>query len=398
MQSDAPVILVIVGVTGDLARRKLLPAIEAMAREGTLPKRFAVVGTTRQRDIVHDHLLIHLEEPHIVKGLLELFPMDVEDARDYSRLSTRLEEIEHTFGQKAERLWYLSVPPHAAWRVIEQLGESALSRVPDTKLLMEKPFGVDLTSATELMAHIERYFSPEQVYAIDHYLAKGVAQDIIVANSREPLSVGRGITKIEIAASESIGIEGRAKFYEQTGALRDVLQNHLLALAALTLMDDEKVSAPMRRLAALQKLRLSDDVPAHRGQYIGYREEVGNPESVVETYVDVTLESEDPRFKNVPIRLATGKGLENKETSIRVTYREGATEERVVYTDTPSRATEAYEKILLAAIGGDRDLFVASEEIVESWRIIAPVQDAWQDTSDDLFLYEKGRSISKLLE
>ncbi len=382
MHALAPTILTIIGVTGDLARSKLLPALDELRKRGALPDKYATIGTSRQMGVQ-------------IAGV-ETFPMDVTLATEYERLAKRLREVEVEFGASAERLYYLSVPPDASRLVIEMLGTSGLARVPGTKLLLEKPFGVDASSATELLAHTDRYFAPEEVYLVDHYLAKGVARAIVTAHEQTPPSAKGGLVRIEIGAGESIGIERRARFYEQTGALRDVLQSHLLQLAALTLLPPSRGDAegmPARRLAALQGLRLSESVPAHRGQYVGYREEVGNPSSMVETYADVTLLSDDPRYTNVPITLVTGKKMEKKETTIRLWYRTDAGEEReVAYIDTPERVTDAYERILLAAMRGERDLFVSGAEVLESWRIIAPVQAAWEQ-SGSLFFYEPGRPL-----
>lgn len=431
-----PLILIIVGITGDLAKRKLLPAIRAIARVGVLPKQFQVIGVTRQKEVNIDDVLAHMSDASFVRSHLELFPMEVNDSTEYKRLEARLQEIEQEFGIPAQRLFYLSVPPRASQPIIELLGTSGLAKVPHTKLLLEKPFGVDLASARELVAHINTHFAPEQVYRIDHYLAKETVQNLIVFREHNPLFRGTWnkdcIERILICANEEIGIEGRANFYEQTGALRDLVQSHLLQLAALTLMShahgNELKEIPARRLVALKNLRISREVSleesAHRGQYRGYREEVQNPKSVVETYVSVTLESDDPRFAHVPITLVTGKMMDTKATEVRVFYKkdedkegnvlvlrlqpnEGVSlsvwskrpgyateiEKRVLdftYADHYAQLPEAYEKVLVDAINSDHDLFVSSEEVLESWRIIAPLQETWQKSDADLSLYEAG--------
>lgn len=435
MTSETPIILIIIGITGDLATRKILPAVEAIAKAGVLPKHFQIVGVTRQSDITIENLLTQAKETSFVRSHLELFTMDMQSLSGYQHLAARLEEIERGFGTSAQRLFYVSVPPRASRSIIEMLGTSGLAGVPQTKLLLEKPFGTDLSSATDLVAHIQAHFTPEQVYRVDHYLAKEMTQNLIVF--REYNSLFRRtwnkdfIERILIRASEDIGIEGRADFYEQTGALRDVVQSHLLQLAALMLMNpvgqDEMKKVPHRRLEALKTLHLSPREPVERGQYQGYREEVKNPESMVETYVKMTLESDNPNFIGVPITLVTGKKLGTKTTEIRIFYKkdrdmeenelvlrlqpnegvsmsmwskrpgyEGEIEKRVLdftYAHHYAELPEAYEKVLVDTMRGDHDLFVSSEEVLESWCIIAPLQETWEKSDADLRLYEPGTML-----
>lgn len=432
MITETPSILIIIGVTGDLARRKILPAVEAIAKAGVLPKQFHIIGVTRRSDIHPEDLLVDMKESVFIRDHLTLCTMDMQGLSGYQQLETRLEEIEQEFGSPAQRLFYVSVPPRASRTIIEMLGTSGLAEVPQTKLLLEKPFGVDLSSAVDLVAHIQAHFAPEQIYRVDHYLAKEMTQNLIVF--REYNSLFRRtwnkdfIERIEILASEEIGIEGRADFYEQTGALRDIVQSHLLQLAALMLMNpvgqDEMKNVPLRRLDALKSLRVSPHTPAERGQYKGYREEVKNPESIVETYVKITLESDNPNFVGVPITLVTGKKLGTKATEIRIFYKkehdreenelvlrlqpnegvsmsvwskrpgyEGEIEKRVLdftYAHHYAELPEAYEKVLVDTMRSDHDLFVSSEEVLESWRIIAPLQQAWEKSNADLVFYEPG--------
>src|ERR1035437_2486585 len=215
MKNNTPTILIIFGITGDLSRRYLLPAIEAIAKAKKLPEKFEIVGITRQKNF-------------------KFFQMDIGDEKDYKKLDSHLRKIEKTFGTPTQRLFYLSVPPGVSKSIIELLGKSGLAKIKNTNLLLEKPFGVDLKNATDLARHVDKYFSPTQVYRIDHYLAKETAQNIIVfreGNSLFKKTWNKDfIESIEIIASEKIGIEGRANFYEQTGALRDFVQSHLLQL------------------------------------------------------------------------------------------------------------------------------------------------------------------------
>jgi glucose-6-phosphate 1-dehydrogenase len=439
--TDTPTIIVIVGITGDLGKRKLLPAINELARAGALPKHFQVVGITRRPDMNIADLTREIKDPSFVHDHSELFQMNLAQVGEYDRLGARLQEIEDQFGAPAQRLFYLSVPPQVSQPIIEFMGASGLATAGNTKLMLEKPFGVDLVSATDLIAHIDKYFPSKQVYLIDHYLAKEMAQNIIIFREENALFRKTWskdfIESIHITASEKIGIEGRADFYEQTGALRDLVQSHLLQLSALTLMDTSGLKGaqdvPTRRLHALQQLGVAGNKPitesARRGQYKGYRQEVGNPDSTVETFVSLALQSKDPHWQNVPITLTTGKGMKEKTTEIRITYKRDDEHEAnqlimrlepnegvevCLWTKRPGyerqinrrslqftykddeRLPEAYEHVFLDAIKSDHSLFTTSEEILETWRIVSPVQQAWEMSSDDLMFYEMGSDITSL--
>lgn len=436
-----PTILIIIGITGDLSRRYLLPAIEQIAAAGELPDDFRIVGTTRQ-PMSRDDILreVHSRTPFLAEHL-EVYRLDPTEKSSYTGLDTVLQNIEKTFSAPAQRLFYLSVPPQVSWPVVELLGVSGLSAVPHTKLLLEKPFGTDLASAEQLIAHTEQYFNEDQVYRIDHYLAKEMAQNLVVFREANPLLRHTWhkdfIERIDILAAESIDIEGRAGFYEQTGALRDVMQSHGLQLAALTLMGlatDATQTIPQRRLEALRHLHFPPDHPltssAVRGQYDGYRAEVANPDTTVETFVHLTLISSDPRWEGVPIHITTGKALPEKQTVIRITYKSedglepnqltlriqpdagielrlwskipGYTHKlekqalRFTYDDYAPTLPDAYEQVLLDAIRSNHTLFASSDEVRESWRILAPVQSAWAFSQKDLVFYPKG-SIPPLL-
>ena len=435
---DAPTVLIIVGITGDLSKRKLLPAIGDMAVAGVLPKQFRIVGITRQRTVTLTSVLEGVRNAGHIREKITLFPMSLEDGADYERVRSYLHTIDGAWGGNAQRLWYLAIPPTTAWPIIEQLGLSGLSRLPNTKLLLEKPFGVDRTSAEKLVAHVERSFAAGQVYRIDHYLAKETVQNIVVFrqdNSLFERAWNRdAIERIDILASEAIGIEGRGAFYEQTGALRDLVQSHLLQLAALTLMalpgDRGLGSIPEARRALLGTIEV-DPGSVRRGQYADYRTEVDNPASAVETFVSLTLFSTDPRWQGVPITLATGKALSEKRTDIVVTYRRnGAPEanrltlrlqpnegvelcffakrpgydrtiERVplafTYADHFDALPDAYGRVFLDALRGDHTLFASSDEVLESWRIVDAVRKAWELDADTLVLYPRGASLKQVL-
>ena len=425
-----PTILVIIGISGDLAQRKLLPAIREIAQAGVLPAAFRIVGISRRALSLEEVLP---DKDDFWQQHVELHQMDLDKRQDYHDLNAQLEGIERSLGGKAQRLFYLSVPPKAAQDVITHLGESGLAEVPDTKVLLEKPFGTDLASAEALVEHLAKHFKEEQAYRIDHYLAKEMAQNLIVFRSANPFFARTWnkefIASIEVIASEKIGIEGRATFYEQTGALRDIVQSHLLQLLALTLMDlpklDDWKSIPVLRQKALDFITPAKT--AFRGQYQGYRDEVNNPDSSVETFVALDLVSKDPRWEGVPIKVVTGKALDARYTEIRVSFRgDGNTEANLLtlriqpdesvqiclWVKKPGyerqlqqiplsftyknhfgdKLPDAYERVFVDAMRSDHTLFATSDEVLASWRILAPVQAAWAKTDKDLVIYRPGSS------
>ncbi|MEO5949160.1 MAG: glucose-6-phosphate dehydrogenase, partial [Candidatus Saccharimonas sp.] len=264
-QTIQPTILIIIGVTGDLSRRKLLPALEKIGASSIAPEKLRIVGITRQQQTVDDVLARVSSHVDYVRGNLEVYSMSLVDQAEYIELKAHLDSIEQEMGGSAQRLIYLSVPPQISQPIVELLGESGIAQIPHTKLLLEKPFGVDLSSAKELIEQAKRYFDEDQLYRIDHYLAKEMTQNLVVFRQQNSLfkrTWNRDfIDSIEIVASETIGIEGRAEFYEQTGALRDLIQSHLLQLAALTLadlptsvQDGDWKCVPTARLHALQHI------------------------------------------------------------------------------------------------------------------------------------------------
>lgn len=436
--ATTPTILVIIGITGDLARRKLLPAIAEIAAAGALPKTFQLVGVSRRqlevRDLLEQTSELNDKGRSFLSAHLIMHQMDLDSVDSYRDLNKTLDELSKDFDKPAQRLFYLSIPPQVSQPVVTCIGESGLAAVPHTKLLLEKPFGTDLESAKELIAQTKQYFREEQLYRIDHYLAKEMAQNILVFRGSNPLfrhTWNRDfIDKIEIITSEKIGIEGRASFYEQTGALRDVVQSHLLQLAALTLMD---IPAQWKELQAKRLQALLDLQPpsagtiektVRRGQYSTYAQEVGNPGSTVETFAALTLFSKDPKWTGVPIQFITGKALDRKATEVRVYYKQqGENDPNIVtlrvqpeegieikmwakrpgysheveqlplhftYRDHYTSLPEAYERVLVDSIRSDHMLFTSSDEVLASWRVLAPIQQYWSMHSGDIVHYRPG--------
>lgn len=418
--------LVIFGITGDLSRRKLLPALRKIVASGAA-KELQIIGISRQE--VDIRALVGAELAKMTK----LVTMDLAERAAYTALKRRISP------RKGEQtLIYLSVPPTAATRIANYLGEAGING-KSVRLLFEKPFGLDLESAKEMVERTSNYFSEAQMYRIDHYLAKEMAQNIVAFRANNAifrqLWGGNGIERIEIRAFEAIGIVGRAQFYEQTGALRDVLQGHLMQLLALVLMDVPSrldwSLVPDLRLQALRRIAPADPAKSLRAQYREYRQEVDVPASQMETFVRVELESSASNWENVPLVLMTGKALDRKETEITIYFKKGHAEqsnalrfkiqpdegieinlftkkpgyERVLESqklsyEYPEDADlpEAYEQVLVDAITNRKSIFTTSQEIVESWRILQPILTEWAFAKDDILLYEQGASVERIME
>lgn len=432
-------ILVIFGITGDLAKRKLLPALSSIAKED-LPFPERIIGISRREVSVDDVLGDQADEA--IRQALTPFTMNVSHAEDYSRLRETIRQAKQQMGESdTQVVFYLSVPPHASLPIVELLGQAGIND-ESVKILLEKPFGVDLPSAQEIIDKVGTYYHENQLYRIDHYLAKEMVQNIVAFRSKNAifrhLWHKNFIERIDITASEKIGIEGRTNFYEQTGALRDFLQNHLMQLMALTIMEipvnGQKLNIPEQRLKALQSIQPIDmskfEQLVARGQYEGYQDEVNNPGSLTETFVSMTLFSNLEYLKGVPIQLATGKNLAKRAVEIRVRFKKASNDEsddlifhiqpkesieielwakkagyekhyeRVElgfnYRQSGTPEVEAYERVLLDAFYSDKTLFTTSSEILESWRILQPVQERWAMQTDDIRFYDPGADIYSL--
>ena len=413
---------VIVGITGDLSRRKLLPALRQIHQR--TDHEFSLVGVSRREvDIAG---LVGEE----LAAFSRLFMMDLANAADYDRL------YKEVVRGGEQTIIYLSVPPLAVPQIVAHMGAANFNQ-PGVKILFEKPFGIDAESAKEMIAETSSYFDESALYRIDHYLAKEMAQNIVTFRTQNALFAqvwnNRHIERIELVASEKIGIEGRAEFYEQTGALRDVLQGHLMQLLSLVLMDvPASVSwddVPAQRLKALQQLVVANPTESVRGQYEGYDIEAHNPGSRTETFVGVTLRSQAPEWQGIPIVVMTGKALAKKTTEIRIHFtkshdsqsncllfriqpHEGVEialvtkkpgyshelEQRQLAFSYPPDAElpDAYEQVLVDAIDSRKSLFTSSAEILESWRVLQPLLDAWSMEQSPMVAYPKGSTPESL--
>lgn len=427
--------MVVFGITGDLSHRYLLPALAQICSDAKLTEKLRILGISRQDKNLEEVLGPNLQS---LRTQTQLYKMNLSEAKDYARLKEELAELSKNFEVEPQIIFYFAVPPPAVLPIIRYLGKAGFNN-GHTKLLLEKPFGTDFNSAKELIEQIDKYYSEDQVYRIDHYLAKEMAQNITVFLGSNTIFRdvwnNNFIEVIEIVASESIGIEGRVDFYEGTGALRDFVQSHLLQLAALVLMepcsdifDFEEI--PRRRLAALEALEVVGD--ALRAQYKSYDKEVNNPGTTTETFVSVDLESKDPRWQGVPVRLVTGKNLDQRLTEIRVRFkktdasdsnllimrvqpREGIEIDLWIkepgyqrklqklklsfaYEQHFGRQPNAYEMVMVDAMRSNHSLFASSVEVLASWRILSPILKRWGMSSNDLLFYQPGATINEVLK
>ncbi len=394
-------LIVIFGITGDLSTRKLLPALTQIVQRGLNDAgELEILGISRREfDVVK--LTADATGSDTLGAISASFTMDMAQLADYARLKAKIAQY-----RADQALIYLSVPPGAAAHIVDLLGEAGINDAK-TRLLFEKPFGFDLESAQDYIQRTSRYFEESQLYRIDHYMAKEISADLLQlrrdADTAHHNWGAHTVKSVTIAATEKIGIEGRTQFYEQTGALRDFIQGHLMQLASLVLMTKPVLSEglPVQRLKALNHLKPANPAHAIRAQYDTYQQEVENPGSPTETFVSIELYSDDPHWQGVPIRLVTGKALSTKRSFVEVEYHDGTKdtfEEGVGHIAAADQQLDAYQRVLLQAIEGNKELFTTSEEVVRSWEVLAPVQAAWNMDDTPLVRYASGSDFLEVIQ
>ncbi|HLJ55869.1 MAG TPA: glucose-6-phosphate dehydrogenase, partial [Chthonomonadaceae bacterium] len=462
---------VLFGATGDLTRRKIMPGLFSLSSQGLLPKNFVIVAFARRdknddvyRQEIHEHMKefapkLPSDGPEWDKFVKNVYYVrsDFDDAEGYNRLATRLGELDRDNNLGGNHLFYLATPPDNFSEIIANLGGAGLNQPRReggwSRLIIEKPFGYDLTTAKALNTELNSVFQENQVFRIDHYLGKEAVQNILVlrfANQIfEPLWNQKYIDNVQITVAETLGVEGRGGYFEQSGITRDIVQNHALQVLTLIAMEapasltaddirDEKVKV----LKSFRQFTPEDVARSTvRGQYgqgsIGgeavpaYRQEEGvNPRSDTETFSAFRFQINNWRWSGVPFYVRAGKRMPQRVTDVKIQFKAVPD---VLFAKTPSvnitpnllslriqpdegtsleigskvpgpemkvspvkmdfkfgqtfqaPIRDAYERLILDAIRGDASLFARNDEVELAWALMTPILDAWRDLSCPLF-------------
>lgn len=454
LQLEKRALMILFGATGDLAQRKLFPSLYHLFCKGILQEHFAVIGAARSelntdefRQIVHDSIAdIQLSDESTNEFIrhFEYVTMDVTLDNDYRALRQLADHLDHTYDLRGNRLFYLAMAPRFFGTISDHLKEAGIkSKNGFNRLIIEKPFGHDFQSAKQLNEAISRSFSEEEVFRIDHYLGKEMVQNILALRFGnrifESLWSNQYIANIQITFAESIGVEDRGGYYDDSGALKDMIQNHVLQVVSLLAMEPPtrltEQSIREEKIKALKSVRLYQGTEALRnfvrGQYVantiddvhykGYRQEPKvNPRSYTETFVAGRLLIDNFRWSGVPFYVRSGKRLTEKGTQINIIFKPlpinvfqnqeslspnvltiyiqptegfsltlngkeigsdfGLTPVNLDYrhsSDALGNSPEAYERLISDCLVGDSTNFTHWEEVAQSWRIVDRITNAW---------------------
>lgn len=455
---NQPTVFVIFGATGDLSRKKLFPALFELYKANLLPQKFKIIASARTahpsekfRGVVEETLRSKDEKSWqgFAKNI-EYIASDIAENKNLDKIVKRIGELEKGAGACLKSVLYLAIAPTIYEKAFENIGKNKLHLGCQThnnkaRVVIEKPFGYNFESAQKLNRKLTEYFEKDQIFRIDHFLGKETVQNILTFRFGneifEPILNRNYVDNIQITFTERIGIEKRGKFYDETGALRDVVQNHLLRLVALATMEEPKSLTHedfrRKRVEIIENIKkmTTDEVIKNtvRAQYEGYKDEENvNPNSQTETYALVKLTIENKRWQNVPIYIRTGKKLAGDVASIIYSFKEKshkvfenfwqnpmpnhitiqikptegigvrivakkpgfATElepvdmEFCYRTSFETHNPDAYERLLMDVILGDQTLFLG--EVGTSWRVIDPIREAWDQGKPPLAVYKPG--------
>ncbi len=420
--------IIIFGITGDLAQKKILPALCDLYVKGRLSEKTQIVGFSRRAfsqveisEFVRSLLPILPSEPFFSDGTssrgvdkflstITYVQGDFDNPQSYKKLALHLAELDHIYHNDcSNKLFYLSVPPTLYENIAIQLSLSGLS-IPCggengfARILVEKPFGSDLETARKLDHLLSELFEEEQIFRIDHYLAKDALNDMLKKRRTEPALTARWnnkhITKVEINLFEKSVVGKRGNFYDNIGALRDVGQNHMLQMLAIVAMEIPRSltagSIQQARAIVLEHLcplSRQDIESMLRGQYEGYLAELGvSPQSTTETFFSLTTHLDTTNFSGIPFVLTSGKALHTNCTEIVVHFKDDIR----TFTISSTQSLPAYQKILEDCIAGDQTVFTSTSEVFAQWKFITPIVCA--SSYSKPFLYPSGSNAKDLIE